>query len=105
MIKRLQMAIGMLIASIILIVIGAILSVSIIFILIGIPILLVGIIMLIVSVLSLFSGLIFGTLNEIMSIFRIRKMKNEEPGVKKPRPKKDTNIIDVTEEEGIYQIK
>ena len=82
----------LLIVSLVLIAVGAILTISIIFSFVGIPLLIFGVILLIVSIISL----VFGTLGDVLSIFSLPF---------RHRKKKDPNVIDVKKKGGVYKAK
>ncbi|MBD3163621.1 hypothetical protein GF323_00305 [Candidatus Woesearchaeota archaeon] len=90
------------IISVFLIIIGLLLTISIIFIPIGLPLLIIGIILIIISVFLFISG----SVETISSLLKPKnRVKIKIAARKEKKPKKRPKIIDVKEQQGIYEVK
>ena len=87
--------------SLLLIVLGTVLTVSVVFIFIGIPLLIIGILLLITSVFLFITGLVGGVAYSFGNLFR-KRTKIEK---KTPKRRISGKVIDVTDEGGVYKAR
>lgn len=88
-----------LILAVIMIAIGAVLTITLVFAFIGIPLLIIGIILLLISIFSL----VFGTFGDLLDL--LKKPFIRKPYIKKEKKKEKEKVIEVEEEGGVYRAK